>query len=77
MTITDSLRGNQYEKPREHHKSLKIPKGIIRSRESKDKQYNDQKSRTHNTMTKKVGQKRNNYLQSTTRKLKIEQHETN
>jgi hypothetical protein len=46
VTITDSLRGNQYEKPREHHKSLKIPKGIIRSRESKDKQYNDQKSRT-------------------------------
>ena len=72
------MRGNQYEKPRENHKSLKIPKGIIRSRESKDRQYNDQKSRTHNTMTKnEVGQKRNNYLQSTTRKLKIEQRETN
>jgi hypothetical protein len=34
--------------PRENHKSLQIPKGIIRSRESKkDRQYNDQKrSRT-------------------------------
>ena len=48
VTITVSLRGNQYEKPRENHKSLKIQKGIIRSRESKkDRQYNDQKrSRT-------------------------------
>jgi hypothetical protein len=48
VTITVSLRGNQYEKPRENHKSLQIPKGIIRSRESKkDRQYNDQKrSRT-------------------------------
>jgi len=35
VTITVSFRGNQYEKPRENHESLKISIGIMRSRESK------------------------------------------
>ena len=45
--------------------NLKIPKGVIRSFKSKDRQYNGEK---------KTDEKTKNDLQNT-RKLKIEQHE--
>ena len=49
-------------------KSLKMTKGVIRSRELKDRQYNDQKE--------KGGNKINNDPKKLHKKLKIEQHET-